>query len=57
VTFERAGRPVFRATTRAPRIDLPASVKFSAGRYTWRVLPVVGGKDGAPIVDSTFTVR
>jgi hypothetical protein len=57
VTFARAGRPVFRATTRAPRIDLPASVKFSAGRYTWRVLPVVGGKDGAPIVDSTFTVR
>jgi hypothetical protein len=57
VTFERAGRPVFRATTRAPRIDLPASVKFSAGRYKWRVVPVVGGVDRTPIVDSSFTVR
>jgi hypothetical protein len=56
VTFTRGAATFYRATTREPRLDLPARVKFTPGDYAWTVVPVVNGQPGAPIVRSTFTV-
>jgi len=56
VTFSRGASPFYRATTRAARLDLPASVKFVPGNYTWRVVPVVNGRPAAEVVRSSFTV-
>jgi hypothetical protein len=56
VTFIRDASPFYRATTREARIDLPASVKFVRGTYTWSVVPVVNGRPAAAVVRSSFTV-
>jgi len=56
VTFTRDASPFYRATTREPRLDLPARVKFVPGRYTWSVVPVVNGRPAAEVVRSSFTV-
>ena len=56
VTFTRGASPFYRATTRAARLDLPASVKFVPGKYTWSVVPVVNGRPAAEVVHSSFTV-
>jgi hypothetical protein len=56
VTFSRGASPFYRATTRAARLDLPASVKFVPGKYTWSVVPVVNGRPAAEVVRSSFTV-
>jgi hypothetical protein len=57
VTFVRDGKAFYSATTPEPRLELPARVKFAPGRYSWRVVPVVAGKPGADVVDSTFIVK
>jgi hypothetical protein len=56
-TFVRDGKAFYSATTRRPRLELPARVRFAPGRYSWRVVPVVAGNARVPVVDSTFTVK
>jgi hypothetical protein len=56
VTFLRNGKAFYRTRTRAPRVELPPRVRFTAGGYRWIVRPVIAGALGDPIVDSTFEV-
>lgn len=56
VSFLRNGRAFYRTRTRAPRLELPARVRFTPGRYRWTVRPAIAGALADPIVDSTFTV-
>jgi hypothetical protein len=60
VRFFRDARNVFEARTAQPRVVVPMSVRFTAGRYRWQAFPVFssGGKrrTGPPTVDSTFVV-
>ena len=60
VRFFRNGRRVIQARATTPHLELPASFKFAAGRYLWRVIPVAGSsakpRYGPPIVESTFVL-
>jgi hypothetical protein len=56
VIFFREGRIVFRARPTQPRVVMPHSFRFQAGKYRWtvRALPLSAG---APlIIDSTFSL-
>lgn len=57
VRFFRNGRRVLTLHAGHSRVTLPASFRFTRGSYRWQVLPVVRGRLGAPIVDSTFVLR
>jgi hypothetical protein len=55
VRFFLDGKPVLRLRTAAPQLTLPASFRFRAGVYRWRVTPLLAsGRRGAAIVDSAF---
>jgi hypothetical protein len=56
VTFLRNGRPFYRTRIGPPRLELPARIQFTPGRYRWIVRPVISGALAKPIVDSTFEV-
>jgi serine/threonine-protein kinase len=56
VSFNRDASPFYRATTREPRRELPARIKFVPGRYTWSVVPIVNGRPTTEVVRSSFTV-
>ncbi len=60
VRFFRNGTKVYETTALQPRVTLPTSFRFVAGRYRWEVLPVLGSDPtvhyGAPIVMSKFVV-
>jgi hypothetical protein len=50
------GRVVLHAQTREPRVTLPASFHFRAGKYRWTVERIPRSTDGKPIVDSAFVL-
>jgi hypothetical protein len=58
--FLRNGKAFYHAETSAPRVRLPAKIRFPRGSYRWIVRPAivsdVGIQLGNPIVDSTFQV-
>lgn len=58
VEFFRDGELLYRARPAEARLTLPESVKFTPGRYRWRVRPGTGppsaNRVGDPIVDSEF---
>ena len=60
IRFFRNGTKVYETTTPEPRVTLPTSFSFLAGRYRWEVLPVLGSDPsvhyGTPIVVSRFVV-
>jgi hypothetical protein len=61
VVFRRDGKPFYEGYSREPRLTLPRTVRFAPGAYTWTVRPGSGprsaGREGAPIVESTFTIQ
>jgi hypothetical protein len=57
VRFFRNGQRVLAVRTARPRLVLPKRFTFRAGRYRWTVVPISSrGKQGRPLVDSTFVV-
>ena len=52
---------VFETTTTKATIDLPASLEFPPGRYTWSATPQWGGSaDGSParpVIEESFVVQ
>jgi hypothetical protein len=61
VVFLLGGKRFYEGFPAGPRITLPRTVRFVPGTYTWTVRPGTGpraaGSEGAPIVDSTFTIE
>jgi hypothetical protein len=60
VHFFRNGRKVIDARTTKPRLRLPLSFHFKAGRYRWEVIPVLRGSRTPPhapsVVESSFVL-
>jgi hypothetical protein len=48
------GRTVLRVSTKQPRVVLPRSFRFHAGRYRWTVRQVPAAPGARPLGDSTF---
>lgn len=61
ITITRDQRIVFESTTTKATIDLPASLEFPPGRYTWSATPQWGGSaDGSParpVIEESFVVQ
>lgn len=60
VVIRRDRQPVYEATTTRSTLELPASLGFSPGRYTWSATPLRGGSspesDARPVVEGTFVI-
>jgi hypothetical protein len=56
VTFFWNGRVVLNARPRQPRLALPPTFRFHAGRYRWIVRVTPRKNNGTPVVDSTFVL-
>ena len=56
VTFFLAGRVVLQARPKEPRLVVPSSFRYHAGRYRWTVRPLPASATGKPIVDGTFVL-
>jgi len=56
ITFFHEGRVVFHAHPAEPRLVLPSSFRFQAGRYRWTVRSVPVAATAKLIVDSTFVL-
>jgi hypothetical protein len=56
VTIFLQGRVVLRARPAKPRLVMPSSFRFHAGRYRWTVRSLPATATGKPIVDSTFVL-
>ncbi|MGZ4463586.1 MAG: hypothetical protein ACXVZP_12245 [Gaiellaceae bacterium] len=56
ILFFWNGHQALSVTSSTPKLKLPAGFRFQAGSYRWQVVPLVSGKPGRPLVDSTFTL-
>jgi hypothetical protein len=54
VDFYRNGRRVFHALVHEPRVEMPRTFRFEAGRYRWTVVQAAPTRSTSRVVDSRF---
>jgi hypothetical protein len=56
VAFVHDGAVVFQHVTKVARVELPASFRFEAGRYSWSVWALPQARNARPLAASEFVL-